>query len=84
MNVFDLPLIHQVALIYHGLDLELVGLIGKTWFVEQLLLPVVEQFPLLVVEQFSNPIPLSIRDVMRSLVEVTCILCRIRLLQSSV
>ena len=48
-------------LIYHEMDLELVGLIGKTLLVEQLLL--------LVVEQLSNPIPLSItRDVMRSLV----------------
>ena len=34
----------------------------KTWFVEQLLL--------LVVEELLNPIPLSNRDVMRSLVEV--------------
>ena len=33
----------------------------------------VEQLPLLVVEQLSNPIPLSIRDVMRSLVEVEVI-----------
>ena len=86
MNVFDFPLFQQVALLYHDVDLELVGLIGKTWFVEQLLLLVVEQFPLLVVEQLSNPIPLSNRDVMRSLVdvEVTCILFRVRLLQSSV
>ena len=69
---------HQVALIYHELDSELVGLIGKTLVVEQLLL--------LVVKQLSNPIPLSNRDVMRSLVEVevTCILLRIRLLQFSV
>ena len=37
----------------------MVGLIGKTWFVEQLLLQVVEQLPLLVVEQHSNPILLS-------------------------
>ena len=53
--------------------MELVGLIGKTWFVEQLLF--------LVVEQLSNPILLSIRDVVRSLVEV---LFRTRLLQFSV
>ena len=61
-------------------------LIGKTWFVEQLLLLVVEQFPLLVVEQLLNLFPLSIRDVMRSLVEVEarCILFRKRLLQFSV
>ena len=80
MNVFELPLFHHFALIYHELDLELVG---KTWFVEQLLLLVVEQLPLLVVEQLSIPILLSIRDVVRSLaeVEVTCILFRIRLLQ---
>ena len=71
-------------MIHH--ELELVGLIGKTWFVEQLLLLVVEQFLLLVFEQLLNPIPLSIRDVMRSLVEVkvTCMLFQIRLLQSSV
>ena len=47
---------------------------------------VVERLPLLVVEQLSNPILLSIRDVVRSLVEVevTCLLFRIRLLQFSV
>ena len=46
MNVFYFPLFQQVALIHHELDWELVGLIGKTWFVEQLLLLVVEQLPL--------------------------------------
>ena len=67
------------AVIYHELDLELVGLVGRIWLVEQLLL--------LVVEQLSNPIPLSTRDVAISLVEVgvTCMLFfNIRLLQSSV
>ena len=47
---------------YHDLDLELVGLVGRILLVEQLLL--------LVVDQLSNPIPLSNRDVVRSLVEV--------------
>ena len=43
----------------------------------------VEELLLLVVEQLSNPILLSIRALMRSLaeVEVTCILFRRRLLQ---
>ena len=61
-------------------------MIGKTWFVEQLLLLVVEQFLILVVEHVLNPIPLSIRVSMTSLVEVqvTCMLFRIRLIQSSV
>ena len=76
---------YQVALICHELDSELVGLIGKTWFVDQLLLLIVEQLLLLVVEQLSNLILLSIRDVVRSLVdvEVTWILFRLRLLQFS-
>ena len=54
------------------------------WFDWKILL--VEQVPLLVVEQFSDPILFSIRASMRSVaeVEVTCILCRIRLLQFSV
>ena len=62
----------------HELDLELVGLVGKILLVEQL--------PLLVVEQLPNPILFSIRASVRSLaeVEVTCILFRIRLLQFSV
>ena len=61
-------------------------MVGRILLVEQLLLLVVEQLPLLVVDLLSNPILLSIRDVMRSLVEIeeTCILFRIRLLQSSV
>ena len=68
----------QVALIYHELDLELVGLVGRILLVEELLL--------LVVDQPSNPILLSIRALVRSLaeVEVTCLLFRIRLLQFSV
>ena len=76
----------RVSPFYHDLDLGLVGLVGNLLLVEQLLLLVVEQFLLLVVEQLSNPIPLSIRGVMRYLaeVEVTCILFRKRLLQSSV
>ena len=73
-------------LIYQELDLELVGLVGRILLVEQLLLLDVEQFPLLVVDQLSNPIPLSNRDVVRSLVEVevTCMLFHTRLLQSSI
>ena len=60
MNVFELPLSQQVAPFCHELDLELVGLVGKIFVVEQLLL--------LVVEQHSN------RASMKSLaeVEVTC------------
>ena len=64
-----------------------VGWVGwKKLLVEQLLLLVVEQLLLLVVEQLSNPIPLSNRDLMRSLaeVEVTCMLDHTRLLQFSV
>ena len=69
---------YQVALIYHGLVLGLVGLVGRILLVEQLLL--------VAVEQLLNPILLSNRDVARSLVEVevTCILSHIRLLQSSI
>ena len=65
-------------MIYHELDWELVGLVGRTLLAEQLLL--------LAVDQLSNPIPLSNRDVARSLVvvEVTCMLFHTRLLQSSV
>ena len=55
-------------------------------FVEQVLFLVVEQLPFLFVEQLPNPIIFSIRASMRPLpeVEVTCILFRIRLLQSSI
>ena len=62
------------------------GLVGRILLVEQLFLLAVEQLPLLVVEQLSNPILLSIRASVRSLgeVEVTCILFRLKLLQSSV
>ena len=61
-------------------------LVGKILLVEQLLLLVVVQLPLLIVEQLFNPILLSIRASVRSLaeVEVTCILFRIGLLQSSI
>ena len=54
-------------------------MVGNFLLVEQLLLLVVEHLPLLVVERDLNPILLSIRDVVRSLVEleVTCILFRI-------
>ena len=73
MNVLEFPLFQQVALIYNELDLELVGLIGKTWFVEQLFLLVVD-FPFWLSINSRTQIPLSNRDVARSLVkvEVTC------------
>ena len=72
------------CLIYHELDWELVGLVGRTLLAEQLLLLAVEQLLLLVVDQLSNSIPLSNRDVARSLVvvEVTCMLFHIRLLKT--
>ena len=62
-----------------------VALVGRILLVEELLLLVFEQL-LLVVKQLPNLILSSIRVSMRSLmvVEVTCILFRIRLLQSSV
>ena len=65
---------YQVALIDHRLVLGLVGLVGRILLVEKLLLLAVEQLLLAVVDQLSNPIPLSNRDVVRSLVEVevTC------------
>ena len=85
---------YQVALIYHNLDLELVGLVGRILLVEQLLLLAVEQLLLLaveqlslqVVEQLSSPILESNRDAVRSLVvvEVTCMLFHVGLLQFSV
>ena len=63
----------------------LIGLFGRFLLVCQLLLVTVEQLLLLVVDQLSNPIPLSIRVSMRSLAEeVTCILSHIRLLQFSI
>ena len=84
---------YQVALIDHRLVLGLVGLVGRIFLVEKLLLvaveqllPVaVEQLLLAVVEQFPSPILWSNRDVARSLVEVevTCMLSHIRLLQFS-
>ena len=77
---------NQVALIDHELDLELVGLVGRILLVEKLLLLAVEQFLLAVVDQLLNPILLSNRVVMRSLVvvEETCMLSHIRLLQFSI
>ena len=72
----------------------LVGLVGRILLVEklllvaveQLLLEVVEQLLFVVVDQLLYPILLSNRDVKRSLaeVEVTCMLCLIRLLQFSI
>ena len=64
----------------------MVGLVGRTLLAEQLLLLAVEQLLLPVVDQLSNSIPLSNRDVARSLVvvEVTCMLFHTRLLQSSI
>ena len=61
----------RVSPFYHDLGLDLVGLIGNFWIVEQLLY--------LVVEQLLNPILFSIRVSRRSLVEdeVTHILSRI-------
>ena len=78
MRRFLLDLLRQVALIYHGVVLVLVGLVGRILLVEQLLL--------VAVEQLLNPILLSNRDVARSLVvvEVRCMLSHIRLLQSSI
>ena len=75
-----------LRLFHHELDLELVGLVGRISLAEQLLLLAVEQLPLLVVDQLSNSILLSNRDVTRFLVEVevTCMLSHIRLLQSSI
>ena len=80
----------QVALIDHRLVLGLVGLVGRTLRIE-LLLETVKQLCLLAVDQLSNPIALSLwssrdRVVMRSLVvvEETCMISHIRLLQSSV
>ena len=85
---------YQVALIDHRLVLGLVGLVGRILLVkklllvavEQLLLAVVDQLILAVVDQLLNPILLSNRRVKRSLaeVEVTCMICHTRLLQSSV
>ena len=65
----------RVSPFYHDLDLDLVGLIGNFLLVEQL--------PLLVVEQLLNPILSSNHVSRRSLeeAEMTCILFRIRLLQ---
>ena len=56
-----------------------LGLVGRIFLVEQLLLLAVEQLSLLVVDQLSNPILLSIRALVRSLVEpeVTCMLFRL-------
>ena len=54
------------ALIYHELDLELDGLVGKILLVEQLLLLAVEQLPLLVVDQLSNPMELPSSQSWRS------------------
>ena len=81
---------HQVALIDQKLVWELVGLVGRMLHV-QLLLVTVEQLYRVVVVQLQNPIELSLqsepdRVVMRSsvVVEETCMISHIRLLQSSI
>ena len=65
----------RVSPFYHDLGLDLVGLIGNFWIVEQLLH--------VVVEQLLNPILLSSHVSRKSLEEdeVTPKLSRIRLLQ---
>ena len=61
----------RVSPFYHDLDLDLVGLVGKLWLVQQL--------AFLVVEQLLNPIPSSNHVSRKSLeeAEVTHILLRI-------
>ena len=77
---------YQVTLIDHRLVLGLVGLVKRILLVENLLLMAVEQLLPAVVDQLSNSILLSNRDVKRSLaeVEVTCMLSHVRLLQFSI
>ena len=68
----------RVAPFYHDLGLDFFGLIGNFWIVAQLVHP--------VVEQLLNPILSSSHVSMTSLavVEETCMLSHIRLLQSSI
>ena len=82
----DLLRMGRVSSILHVIkspDLSRIGF-GVGWVCSKIVL--VEKLLLLVVEQLSNPILLSNRDVVRSLVEVevTCMLSHTRLLQFSV